>query len=128
MQQAVADLVVGLRRIRQPVIAVVAGIAAGGGLSLACAADIRIAEPAATFIASFVRLGVSGGDLGSSYFLPRIVGWDRPPNCCTRAAPSKPTRRCGSGSLPSWSRPARAWPRRGRWPPRCSRSRRFRPG
>jgi enoyl-CoA hydratase len=77
MQQAVADLVVGLRRIPQPVIAVVAGVAAGGGLSLACAADIRIAEPAATFIASFVRIGVSGGDLGSSYFLPRIVGWDR---------------------------------------------------
>jgi enoyl-CoA hydratase len=77
LQQAVAGLVVGLRRIPQPVIAVVAGVAAGGGLSLACAADIRIAEPAATFIASFVRLGVSGGDLGSSYFLPRIVGWDR---------------------------------------------------
>lgn len=77
LQQAVGDLVVGLRRIPQPVIAVVGGVAAGGGLSLACAADIRIAEPAATFIASFVRIGVSGGDMGSSYFLPRIVGWDR---------------------------------------------------
>lgn len=77
LQQAVADVVVGLRRIPQPVIAVVAGTAAGGGLSLACAADIRIAEPAATFSAAFVRLGASGGDLGSSYFLPRIVGWDR---------------------------------------------------
>jgi len=77
LQQAVGDLVVDLRRIPQPVIAVVAGVAAGGGLSLACAADVRIAEPAATFIASFVRIGVSGGDMGSSYFLPRIVGWDR---------------------------------------------------
>jgi enoyl-CoA hydratase len=77
LQQAVAELVVGLRRIPQPVIAVVSGVAAGGGLSLACAADIRIAEPAATFSAAFVRLGASGGDLGSSYFLPRIIGWDR---------------------------------------------------
>jgi len=77
LQQAVADLVAGLRRIPQPVIAVVAGVAAGGGLSLACAADIRIAEPAAAFSAAFVRIGASGGDMGSSYFLPRIIGWDR---------------------------------------------------
>lgn len=76
LQQAVADLVLGLRRIPQPVIAVVTGVAAGGGLSLACAADIRIAEPAAAFSAAFVRIGASGGDMGSSYFLPRIVGWD----------------------------------------------------
>lgn len=77
LQQAAADLVAGIRRIPQPVIAVVAGVAAGGGLSLACAADIRIAEPTATFNAAFVQLGASGGDLGSSYFLPRIIGWDR---------------------------------------------------
>jgi enoyl-CoA hydratase len=77
LQQAVADLVLGLRRIPQPVIAVVTGVAAGGGLSLACAADIRVAEPAAAFSAAFVRIGASGGDMGSSYFLPRIIGWDR---------------------------------------------------
>ncbi|MDN5913920.1 MAG: enoyl-CoA hydratase-related protein [Pseudonocardia sp.] len=77
LQQAVGDLVAGLRRIPQPVVAVVAGVAAGGGMSLACAADVRIAEPAATFSAAFVRLGASGGDLGSSYFLPRLIGWDR---------------------------------------------------
>lgn len=77
LQQAVGDLVAGLRRIPQPVVAVVNGAAAGGGMSLACAADLRIAEPSATFSAAFVRLGASGGDLGSSYFLPRLVGWDR---------------------------------------------------
>jgi enoyl-CoA hydratase len=76
LQQAVAGIVVGLRQIPQPVIAIVTGAAAGGGLSLACAADIRIAEPAASFSAAFVRLGASGGDLGSSYLLPRIIGWD----------------------------------------------------
>lgn len=77
LQEAVANLVAELRRIPQPVIAVVNGVAAGGGLSLACAADIRIAEPAATFSAAFVRIGASGGDLGSSYFLPRLVGWEQ---------------------------------------------------
>lgn len=75
--QAVGNLVGALRRIPQPVIAVVNGVAAGGGLSLACAADMRIAEPAASFSAAFVRLGASGGDLGSTYFLPRIIGWER---------------------------------------------------
>jgi len=76
LQQAVAGLVSGLRRIPQPVIAVVHGVAAGGGLSLACAADLRVAEPTASFSAAFVRLGASGGDLGSTYFLPRIIGWE----------------------------------------------------
>jgi enoyl-CoA hydratase len=77
LQEAVAGLALKLRRIPQPVLAVVHGVAAGGGLSLACAADIRIAEPAASFSPAFVKLGVSGGDLGSSWLLPRIVGFER---------------------------------------------------
>jgi enoyl-CoA hydratase len=76
LQEAVGSLVVKFRKIPQPVIAVVHGIAAGGGLSLACAADLRIAGPAAQFSAAFVKLGVSGGDLGSSYLLPHIVGFE----------------------------------------------------
>lgn len=77
LQQEVAHLVQMMRRIPQPVVAVVTGVAAGGGLSLACAADIRIAEPEARFDAAFVRLGASGGDMGTSFFLPRLVGADR---------------------------------------------------
>jgi enoyl-CoA hydratase len=77
LQDAVGRLVIRLRQIPQPVIAVVHGVAAGGGLSLACAADLRIAEPEARFNAAFVKLGVSGGDLGSSWFLPRIMGFER---------------------------------------------------
>jgi enoyl-CoA hydratase len=77
LQESVGRLVVRLRQIPQPVIAVVHGVAAGGGLSLACAADLRIAEPAARFNAAFVKLGVSGGDMGSSWFLPRIMGFER---------------------------------------------------
>jgi enoyl-CoA hydratase len=76
LQEAVGELIVKLRRIPQPVVCVVHGIAAGGGLSLACAADVRIAEPEARFSAAFSKLGVSGGDLGSSWLLPRIVGFE----------------------------------------------------
>jgi enoyl-CoA hydratase len=77
LQEAVGRLVVKLRDVPQPVVAAVHGVAAGGGLSLAAAADARVAEPGARFIASFVRLGTTGGDMGSSWFLPRIVGWEQ---------------------------------------------------
>ncbi|MDT9591649.1 enoyl-CoA hydratase/isomerase family protein [Nocardioides zeae] len=77
IQEVVARVVAGLREIPQPVVAAVHGIAAGGGLSLACAADVRVAGPAARFSASFAKLGVSGGDMGSSWFLPRLVGAER---------------------------------------------------
>jgi enoyl-CoA hydratase/carnithine racemase len=73
-QDLAAASVLALRLARQPVIAAVNGPAIGGGLSLALAADIRIASPAARFSAAFVRLGLSAGDMGCSWLLPRIVG------------------------------------------------------
>ena len=57
-----------------PVVAAVHGPAAGGGFSLALAADLRVAAENARFQAVFVRLGLSGGDLGASWLLPRLVG------------------------------------------------------
>jgi enoyl-CoA hydratase/carnithine racemase len=61
----------------QPVIAAVNGPAAGGGLGFALVADIRLASPAANFNAAFVRIGLSAGDVGVSWSLPRVVGLGR---------------------------------------------------
>jgi enoyl-CoA hydratase/carnithine racemase len=61
----------------QPVIAAVNGPAAGGGLGFALVADIRLAAPPATFNAAFVRIGLSAGDVGVSWSLPRVVGLGR---------------------------------------------------
>jgi len=64
----------GLRALPYPVIAAVSGPAAGGGLSLALAADIRIADSTASFSAGFVRVGLSIGELGTSWNLVRLIG------------------------------------------------------
>lgn len=73
-QQHIAGLVTRLRSLRQPVVAAVNGPAAGGGLALALASDVRIAAPTATFNVAFVKIGLSGCDIGVSYLLPRLVG------------------------------------------------------
>lgn len=73
-QQHIADLVPKLRSLRQPVIAAVNGPAAGGGFALALASDVRIAAASAKFNVAFVRIGLSGCDIGVSWILPRLVG------------------------------------------------------
>ncbi len=73
-QEDIAELMTLMRACPQPLIAAVNGPAAGGGLSLALACDVRIATPSARFACSFVNLGLSGCDVGSSYFLPKLVG------------------------------------------------------
>jgi enoyl-CoA hydratase/carnithine racemase len=69
-----ANGVTAFHRCSKPVIAAVNGAAAGAGLGLALAADIRIASERARFTAAFVRIGLSGADVGVSWLLPRIVG------------------------------------------------------
>jgi 2-(1,2-epoxy-1,2-dihydrophenyl)acetyl-CoA isomerase len=62
-----------LHEMPKPTIAVVRGAAAGAGLSLALACDLRIASPGAKFVTAFAKVGLSG-DYGGSYFLSRLVG------------------------------------------------------
>lgn len=64
----------GLRSLPCPVIAAISGPVAGGGLSLALSADIRLATESASFSAGFVRVGLSIGELGASWHLSRVVG------------------------------------------------------
>jgi enoyl-CoA hydratase/carnithine racemase len=73
-QERAARALLAVRTMRVPVIAAVNGPAAGGGLALALAADIRLAGPEARFNAAFVRIGLSAGDLGTSWLLTRLVG------------------------------------------------------
>lgn len=77
VQQFIAGLVPRLRSLRQPVVAAVNGPAAGGGLALALASDLRVCASSATFATSFVRLGLSGCDIGVSWLLPRLIGASR---------------------------------------------------
>lgn len=65
-----------LGHYRKPVIAAVNGIAAGGGLSISLAADIRIGSTEASFISVFVRRAMTP-DTGTSFHLPRIIGDSR---------------------------------------------------
>ena len=76
-QNHMASLIPHLRRIQQPLIAAINGVAYGGGLALALGCDIRIAAQSARMCVQFIRLGVSGCDIGVSYMLPRLIGASR---------------------------------------------------
>lgn len=60
-----------------PIIASVNGVAAGAGAVIALAADLRIMAASATFSFLFTRVGLSGGDMGAAYLLPRLIGLGR---------------------------------------------------
>lgn len=66
-----------LRDLPQPVVSAVHGHAVGAGFALAAASDLRVIDPDAVFSAPFVRLGMSAGDLGLSWLLPRQIGATR---------------------------------------------------
>lgn len=68
------DYIVAIRNVEKPVVAKVNGIALGGGCCTALAADIRMASEEASFGLPFVKIGISGADMGATYLLPRLVG------------------------------------------------------
>lgn len=66
-----------LREMPQPVIAAVNGVAAGAGAVLAAASDFRVLAETASFRFLFTSVGLSGGDMGICWMLPRLVGFGR---------------------------------------------------
>ena len=73
VRRAYNPLIRQMRNIEKPVIAAVNGIAAGTGLGLALACDIRYASERARFVEVSVRIGLLPGS-GTGYFLPRLIG------------------------------------------------------
>ena len=73
-QGYLADVYVKMRRCPQPIVSLIHGAACGGGFAFVLASDIRIAGESARMNAAFIKLGLSGCDMGVSYFLPRLVG------------------------------------------------------
>jgi enoyl-CoA hydratase/carnithine racemase len=68
------ELVANIRALQKPVIASLNGTTAGAGACIALAADIRIASEEAKIAFLFVKVGLSGADMGAAYLLPRVVG------------------------------------------------------
>ena len=73
-QERFSRVITYLCRLPQPIIAGVNGVAVGGGMSLALACDVRVAGPKTKFNAAFIKIGLSGCELGSSFHLIRTIG------------------------------------------------------
>lgn len=74
LQKAVTGIIRQMRQCPQPVIALGHGAACGAGFSMLLAADVRYAAPDLRMNAAYIKVGLGGCDVGSSYFLPRLVG------------------------------------------------------
>ncbi|MFX0148913.1 MAG: enoyl-CoA hydratase/isomerase family protein [Candidatus Hodarchaeota archaeon] len=73
-QWRISQIYVKMRKISQPIIAIIHGAAVGGGFGFAMASDIRIASMDVKFINASINIGLTGADTGGSYFLPRLIG------------------------------------------------------
>jgi enoyl-CoA hydratase/carnithine racemase len=71
------ELIRNMRELRKPVVASLNGTVAGAGACIALASDIRIASEEAKIAFLFVRVGLSGADMGAAFLLPRFVGLGR---------------------------------------------------
>jgi 2-(1,2-epoxy-1,2-dihydrophenyl)acetyl-CoA isomerase len=80
MEKILADqfnpIVTRIRNLPKPVIAAVGGVAAGAGANIALCCDIVVAARSASFIQAFSKIGLIP-DSGGTWFLPRLVGWQK---------------------------------------------------
>ncbi len=72
-QRSIADIVIRMRRAPQPIIALVQGAASGGGMAFALAADVLILADDARMNVAMARIGMTGNDIGLSYFITRAL-------------------------------------------------------
>ncbi|MBL6937122.1 MAG: enoyl-CoA hydratase/isomerase family protein [Alphaproteobacteria bacterium] len=71
------DVMKAMRACPQPIISLVRGPAAGGGLALALASDVIVAGESAVFHSAFIKIGLSGAELGAAWRLQRTMGISR---------------------------------------------------
>lgn len=76
-QKSYSDIILAMRRCPQPIIALLQGAATGAGFAFALASDVRIASEDVKMNVAMARVGLTGCDVGISYFLPRLVGLSR---------------------------------------------------
>lgn len=74
VQRRVSEVILRMRRCPQPIIGLIDGPATGGGFAIALAADVRYATPKARMNVAMAKVGLTGCDMGISYFLPKTVG------------------------------------------------------
>ena len=74
IQLAIGEIMRAMRAAPQPIIALGHGAACGGGFSLMLCSDVRYGAPSLRMNAAYIRVGLSGCDVASSYMLPRLVG------------------------------------------------------
>lgn len=73
-QKSYSEIILAMRRCPQPIIALIKGVATGAGFAFALASDVRIAAEDVRMNVAMAKVGLTGCDVGISYFLPRIVG------------------------------------------------------
>ncbi|MBI4234392.1 MAG: enoyl-CoA hydratase [Chloroflexi bacterium] len=71
--QSIQRVILGMHRMEKPTIAMVNGVAVGGGFDLACACDLRVGSPDSRFMVAFVRIGLFPG-FGGTWLYPRALG------------------------------------------------------
>jgi enoyl-CoA hydratase len=77
LQEVFSGLMQRVLRLRQPVVAAVQGAAVGAGFGIALGCDVRIAATNTKFLVGAVKVGLSAGECGISYHLPRLIGAGR---------------------------------------------------